>query len=106
MRVLLDECLPRRLAGEFGGHDVRTVPQAGWSGKTNGELIELAEAHYDVLVTIDRGFAFQQNLSGRRLSVVGLAAASNRFDDVRSLMPEVLSALQDIGEGRFVRIGA
>jgi predicted nuclease of predicted toxin-antitoxin system len=106
MRVLLDECLPRRLADEFGEHEVRTVPQADWSGKTNGELIELAEAHYDVFVTIDRGFAFQQNLSGRRLSVVGLAAASNRFDDLRPLMPEVLSVLKDIGEGQFLRLGA
>lgn len=37
MRVLLDECIPRTLAREFVGHQVQTVPQAGWAGKSNGE---------------------------------------------------------------------
>ena len=32
MRVLLDECLPRRLGRELTGHAVTTVPQAGWAG--------------------------------------------------------------------------
>ena len=38
MRVLLDECLPRRLKQAIVGHDVATVSDAGWSGKSNGEL--------------------------------------------------------------------
>ena len=44
MRVLLDECVPRRLGRELVGHDVRTVPQEGWSGKKNGELLALMSA--------------------------------------------------------------
>ncbi len=35
MRVLLDECLPRRLASELLAHDVVTVPDMGWAGKSN-----------------------------------------------------------------------
>jgi hypothetical protein len=31
VRVLLDECLPRRLKGELVGHDARTVPEMGWA---------------------------------------------------------------------------
>jgi hypothetical protein len=42
MRVLLDECLPRKLKNDLAGHDVRTVPDMGWAGKKNGELLQLA----------------------------------------------------------------
>jgi hypothetical protein len=37
MRILLDECLPRRLKFDLVGHEVDTVPEAGWAGKSNGE---------------------------------------------------------------------
>ena len=33
MRVLLDECLPRRLKRLLADHEVVTVPEAGWAGK-------------------------------------------------------------------------
>lgn len=39
MRVLLDECLPKRLKRELVGHDVRTAPEMGWASKSNGELL-------------------------------------------------------------------
>jgi hypothetical protein len=51
MRVLLDECLPRRLKTVLGGHDVQTVPEAGWGGKKNGDLLRLAAAGFDAFVT-------------------------------------------------------
>ena len=41
MRILLDECVPRRLRRELPGHDVHTVPEMGWAGKKNGELLQL-----------------------------------------------------------------
>lgn len=39
MKILIDECLPRKLKHTLGVHDVMTVPEAGWSGKKNGESI-------------------------------------------------------------------
>lgn len=39
MRLLLDECVPRRLKRELPGHDVTTVSEAGWAGVKNGELL-------------------------------------------------------------------
>jgi Domain of unknown function (DUF5615) len=41
MKVLIDECAPRALKKHFinHGHECRTVQEAGWSGKQNGELI-------------------------------------------------------------------
>ena len=38
MRVLLDEQLPRRLARELVGHDVRTVQQQRWAGLKNATI--------------------------------------------------------------------
>jgi len=43
MKLLLDECLPRKLKHHLPGHVCHTVPEAGWAGKKNGELLRLAE---------------------------------------------------------------
>jgi predicted nuclease of predicted toxin-antitoxin system len=32
MKLLLDECIDRRLAKELSGHEVKTAPQMGWAG--------------------------------------------------------------------------
>jgi len=37
VRVLLDECLPRRLKRELAGHDARTGPEMGWARKRKGQ---------------------------------------------------------------------
>ena len=50
MKLLLDECIDRRLAKEIEGHEVVTVPQAGWAGIQNGELLRLAQAQFDVFI--------------------------------------------------------
>lgn len=62
MRVLLDECLPRQLKWQLPGHDVATVPERGWAGTKNGELLRLAAAEFDVFVTVDQNLRFQRNL--------------------------------------------
>jgi hypothetical protein len=51
VRVLLDECLPRRLKHDLVGHDARTAPEMGWASKRNGELLRLAEREFDFGVT-------------------------------------------------------
>ena len=54
MTVLIDECVPRDIRKSLGDHKCITVPQAGFAGKKNGELLDLAEqARFDVLLTVD-----------------------------------------------------
>ena len=48
MKVLLDESIPRDLRDHLPDHDVTTVRDTGWQGKSNGELLELASPHFDV----------------------------------------------------------
>ena len=105
MHVLLDECMPRRLKTELPGHDVRTVPEMGWAGIVNGELLRLAAPHFDVFLTVDKGIAFQQNLRGASLALMTLRVRSNRFKDLSPLIPEVRRRLAEIRPGQKVRIG-
>jgi hypothetical protein len=58
VRVLLDECLPKRLKRELVGHDTRTAPEMGWSSKRNGELLALAVGVFDVFITADRNLSY------------------------------------------------
>lgn len=105
MRVLLDECVPRRLRGHLPGHTVSTVPEMGWSGKKNGELLGLmAAAGFEALVTVDQGIRHQQNLRAAGVAVVVLRAASNRLADLAPLMPAAEAALGTIQPGDVVEV--
>jgi predicted nuclease of predicted toxin-antitoxin system len=107
MRVLLDENLDRRLKEHFRSeHVVKTVSECGWSGKKNGELLRAAELEFDVLVTMDQGLRHQQNLSGRDISIILIAAHSNRRQDVAPAMEAVNRALETIVPGEFVGVDA
>ncbi len=48
MRILVDECVPRQIVQFFQNDEIHTVPELGWSGIKNGELIKLAEAKFDI----------------------------------------------------------
>jgi hypothetical protein len=81
MRVLLDECLPRKLKLELTGHDAKTVPETGWAGLKNGELLRAAAGQFDAFITVDRNLPAQ-----------------------RPLMARVRAALEQIRPGNLVRI--
>ena len=105
MKILLDECLPRGLKWELREHHIFTVPEMGWAGKTNGELLALAEDEFEVLLTVDQSVPFQQNLSLTRLSVVTLRAKSNDIDDLRPLIPQLNLALSNLEAGSIITVG-
>jgi hypothetical protein len=107
MRVLLDECVPKRLGRGLVGHDVRTVPQEGWSGKKNGELLALMSARgFEVLLTVDQGIPHQQNLPASGVAVIVMIAASNQLSDLVPLVPDVLTTLITLRPGEVVEVGA
>lgn len=66
----MHECIDRRLAKEIEGHEVVTVPQAGWAGIQNGELLRRAQEQFDVFVTVDRNLSFQQYLPQFNIAVI------------------------------------
>jgi len=104
-KLLLDECIPRKVKNHLPGHDCLTVPEAGWAGKKNGELVSLAEdAGFQVFVSLDQGIEFQQNLTGRNIAVIVLRAKSNRLADLVPLASKILRALPSVEPGQLVQI--
>jgi len=89
MRVLLDECLPRKLKRSIVGHDVATVQEWGWSSKKNGELLRLMDGTVDVFLTSDQNLRYQQNLATIGFSIIVLMVPDNRLQTLQPLMPQV-----------------
>lgn len=105
MRILLDECLPRKLKNYLPGHEVRTVPQMGWASIENGDLLQLVEPLFDVFITVDKNMQHQQNLSKYQLATVVLLAQSNQIESLQPLLPSLLQTLVVIKPGEVVHIG-
>jgi hypothetical protein len=105
VRLLLDECVPRRLGRELVGHEVRSVAEMGWAGLRNGDLLRASEGRFDVFVTVDQNLAYQQNLAGSALAVLVLVAQTSDIDDLRPLVPRALDAIRTIRPGDVIRMG-
>jgi len=55
LRVLLDENVDRLLKSHVhSDFEVVTVPEQGWAGLDDGEVLRRAEEQFDVLVTMDQ----------------------------------------------------
>jgi hypothetical protein len=104
MRVILDECLLRRLGLELAGHLVYTVPLAGWAGVSNGKLLARIAGNYDAFVTVDKNLQSQQNTSAFSFGVVVLRAPSNQLADLRPLVPKILAALAALQLSQVVTV--
>jgi hypothetical protein len=96
----------RKFTREFVGYEVKTVPQMGWAGVKNGQLLALAEAEFDVFLTVDRNLSFQQNLPQFNIAVIVLQASSNRLADLKPLAPEVLAILATATKGQATVVSA
>jgi len=79
MRILLDHSAPAPLIPFLEGHFVTTAKIEGWERLVDGELLDAAEgAGFEVLLTSDKRIVFQQNLKGRRISLVVLGNSNWR----------------------------
>jgi hypothetical protein len=78
---------------------LRTLPEAGWAGKQNGELLRLAEQEFDVLVTNDQNIEHQQVIRRFALAFVVLVAPTNDIADLLPLMPELNRVLPILEAG-------
>ena len=82
------------------------MPEEGWAGKKNGELLRLAAPNYDVFVTVDRGLPFQQKLTDLQLCTIILAARSNDIADLLPLGATLRSAVEQAEPGMVVHVEA
>ena len=55
MKLLLDENLPKRLKQDLSDHEIYTANERGWTGISNGKLLDLLIEHeFDALLTFDK----------------------------------------------------
>jgi len=105
MKLLLDECVPKRLKNDFSDHDVRTVDDAGLKGLKNGDLLRAAIADgFEVIITVDRKMPFQQNVSEIDLALIVLVSKPCRYAQLKLLVARVLETLKEIKPGEIAVI--
>lgn len=82
-----------------------TVTERGWSGVKNGSLLKLAEAEFDVFLTVDQNLKFQQNLKNFNIAIILLVARNNRLKTLLPFASALKEALNKIKPGEFVSVG-
>ncbi len=86
----------------MASHQVSTIEQAGLKGLKNGALLRAASGRFDVLITVDKSIPNQQNLALLGVAVLILRAKTNSYPDLKPLVPQILSALNQIQPGEIV----
>jgi predicted nuclease of predicted toxin-antitoxin system len=105
MKIIIDECLPKRVSRFFSGHDVYTVPQIGLGGYKDSELLNaLDKRSIDVFITIDGNIEYQQQFTNRVFGTIIIRAVSNRFADLEHFEKELRQTTKTITAGLIVHI--
>jgi len=103
MRILFDQGVPRGLAKSLLGHEVTEARKLKWERISNGALLRLAEdAGFDLLVTTDKNVRYQQNLSGRRISIVVLG--NSPWWLVRQYLDVIVAAVNAATPGSYAEV--
>jgi hypothetical protein len=84
---------------------VGRLMDAGFKGLENGELLKAA-SDYDVLLTVDRRLVFEHDFSSLNIAVLLLVARSNRYEDLKLLVPRALRDLAEIRPGQVIVVQA
>jgi len=105
MKIVVDECLPKRLIHVFSEHEAWTVPQIGLAGTKDSKLLdELDTRRIDVFITIDGNIEYQQKFSNRTFGTVIIRSVTNRYDSLLHLEKELLEAVKAINAGNIMHI--
>lgn len=104
-KILLDHCLDWRLERYLPGHEITTALDKGWDSVKNGALLSLAEGEaFEVFITADQNLRYQQNLSGRTISIIVLVVQRNVLASLIPLAPKVLETLTTIQPGELIEV--
>lgn len=105
MKIIIDECLPKKLCGLFAEQEAYTVPQLGLAGTQDGELLDALEAReIDVFITIDGNIEYQQQFMNRTFATIVIRSVSNRFEDLLPLQQALSDVIKIAQKGIVVRI--
>ena len=76
MLILFDHGTPAPIRSYLEGHTIKRTQDLGWDRLTNGDLLAAAEeAGFDLILTTDKNIRYQQNLTGRRITIIVIGNA-------------------------------
>jgi len=105
MRILIDNCVPRKFPRLITGHDLTYARQLGWQELENGDLLAAAEfADFQVMVTTDKNLQYQQNMTDRKISVIVLSPRLVFYETLVPLIGQLNLVLANLAEGSFIVI--
>ena len=88
MKILLDECVTKRLKPFLLDVEVFTVTEMRWNGIKNGKLLSLCvENGFDLLLTIDKNMMHQQNLDKFDITIVVLDSLTSKVEELKLFLP-------------------
>ena len=88
MKILLDECVTKRLKKYLEEFEVFTVRELELSGVKNGKLLTYcAENKFDILLTIDKNLMHQQNLDKYPVTIVVLNCFISKIEELVTFLP-------------------
>ena len=106
MKILLDECVSRKVKNILTEFEVYTVAEMGFSGLKNGKLLTQAEKNgFDIVLTIDKNIDSQQNISKYALSLVILNVLKSNVRYFEALIPEFKSQIHSFQKGSSYIVG-
>lgn len=107
MKILLDECVTKKLMKALKSHEVHTVTEIGWSGIKNGMLLSKAVGGgFDLLLTIDKNMEYQQNISAYPIAIVVFDVMRNKVEEYLPLIDLFYQKLSTMEKGRVYKITA
>src|ERR1035441_6279079 len=102
MLILFDNGTPAPLRYALKGHVVVEAIERGWDRLVNGELIAVAEAGFEVLLTTDKNIRSQQNLTGRKIAFVVLG--NQQWPTLRRYVEKVVAAVNAATPGTYTEV--
>jgi hypothetical protein len=88
MKILLDECVTKKLKIQLRDFEVHTVNELGWSGVKNGKLLTLCvENEFEILLTIDKNLVYQQNLNKYKIAIVIFNTITSKIEELNLFIP-------------------
>ena len=105
MKIIIDECLPKRMIQFFQDDDVWSVPQIGLNGYKDSALLNaLDKKKIDIFVTIDGNIEYQQQFKNRTFGTIIIRSVSNRFADLQQFKNELCQKIATIKAGEIIHI--
>ncbi len=105
MKIIIDECLPKRVTSFFNDDECWTVPQIGLGGYKDSALLdELDKRDIDIFVTIDGNIEYQQQFKNSSFGTIVLRSVSNRFSDLKQFEDMLIEASTSAEAGMLIHI--